>query len=402
MKPWLHVIGIGENGLDDLPPRLHPLIAEAEFIVGGRRHLDLIGRQHALEHEWHNPLSHSIAEILRWRNRRVVVLASGDPMNFGIGSVLARHIPIDEMKIHPSCSAFSLAAAALGWNLAEVACLSAHNRPMTSLSRELLPGRKLLVLTEDGMSAASCSKWLCEMGYGNSRMHVFEHLGGPKERYFNSIARQWPHDQGVADLNILGIECELDGSGMAFSHAPGLPDDCYCHDGKITKAEIRALTVSALQPMPGELLWDVGAGCGSVAIEWVRHHRLMQAIAIEQDEAKLHFIAKNAKVMGVPELRIVAGKAPEVLHDLPRPHAIFIGGGAHTHHLIDYCWESLLPGGRIVLNAVTTSAEGIAIAAFEKFGGEMVRLQIQRLAPVGRFKGWKPLMPVTQWRAVKA
>lgn len=402
MSVWLHVIGLGEGGAKDLSPHLQKLLDEAELIVGGRRHLDLIGPRSGLEHEWQNPISHSIAEIDRWRFRRVVVLASGDPMHFGIGVTLNKYIAADEMKIHPAPSSFSLAAAAMFWPLQEVACLSAHHRPLASLSRELLPGRKLLILTENGESPAACAEWLLNQGYGQSQMSVFEHIGGPKEYKRTFMAKDWPREEKTADLNIIAIECALNCDGEALSWAPGLPDEAYIHDGKITKSEARAVTMAGLRPMPGELLWDVGAGSGSVAIEWMRHHRLMQAIAVEQDETKLRQIHENAKQLGVPELRIVAGWAPDALKDLPSPHAIFIGGGARSPGLIETCWAALKPGGRIVMNAVTAEGEGVMLAAYAQYGGDMLRLQVQHLSPLGsKHKGWRPAMPLTQWRAVK-
>jgi precorrin-6Y C5,15-methyltransferase (decarboxylating) len=398
---WLHIIGLGEKGWADLPARLQDAISHAELIVGGRRHLDLIGKRAAPEHEWRTPLSHSIAEIVRWRGRRVVVLASGDPMHFGIGATLARHISPAEMEVDPAPSSFSLAAARLGWALQDVACLSIHNRPLAALGRELCPGRRLLVLTDSGSSPAQCAEWLTERGYGASLMTIFEHLGGPREHFIEAPARDWKSEWRVADLNLLAIECRLGGDGQPLSLAPGLPDDCYLHDGKITKAEVRSATLAALRPMVGDMLWDVGAGCGSVGIEWMRQHRAMRAAAIEHDEARLHMIATNARQLCVADLQIVAGSAPEALADLPSPHAIFIGGGIAQHGVVERCWDALLPEGRLVANVVTAEGEQAVFRAREKFGGDMVRFNVQRLDSVGSYQGWKPLMPITQWRAEK-
>jgi precorrin-6B C5,15-methyltransferase / cobalt-precorrin-6B C5,C15-methyltransferase len=325
-----------------------------------------------------------------------VILASGDPMWFGVGATLAGRFPLEETMVLPQAGAFSLAAARLGWPLADTATVTLHGRPLDRLALHLAPDARLLVLTEDGQAPAAIARYLTERGWGPSRLIVLERLGGPKERRLDGMAEDWPH-AAVADLNILAIECLPGPKAQVLSRVPGLPDYAFTHDGQLTKREVRAATLAAMAPLPGQLLWDVGAGCGSIAIEWRRAEPSAPVIAIERDAARRDLIQRNAAALGVPGLTIVAGEAPAVLKDLPAPDAVFIGGGLTVDGLAEACLAALKPRGRLVANAVTVEGEARLLALHGKHGGQLTRIAVSRAEPVGPFQGWRPLMPVTQW-----
>ena len=396
MSIWLNVIGIGEDGVEALPGALQALIEGAELIVGGERHLAMVPHAHAEKEAWASPLSLTLDEIWSRRGKPVVVLATGDPMHFGIGVALAKRVPAEEMAVHPHISAFSLAAARMRWPLADTECLTIHGRPLDLLAGAVAPGRRLLLLSHDGTSPADVARRLRELGYGASTMTVLEHMGGPRERSYSGRADAWAHPR-AADLNTLAVECRADANARALSLTPGLPDEAFQHDGQLTKREIRAATLSALRPLPGQLLWDVGAGCGSIAIEWLRTHRSLSAVAIESDAARQALIEKNAVALGTPQLKLMKGEAPSAYEDLPEPDAVFVGGGLGDRGVVEGAWERLKSGGRLVANAVTAEGEAHLFALRGKLGGDMTRLSIVRLAPLGELHGWKPLMPVTQY-----
>jgi precorrin-6Y C5,15-methyltransferase (decarboxylating) len=398
--PWLTVIGIGEDGLSGLPAIHRASIAAAKLIVGGERHLAMLGETQAETRSWDSPLSRTVDAILARRGQPVVVLATGDPMHFGIGVTLAKKVDKGEIAIHPHLSAFTLAAARLAWPLAEVECLTFHGRPIELLTAAVAPRRKLMILSHDSGTPALVAARLSGLGYGASRFVVLEHMGGSKERVREAKAEDWTvHD--VADLNTIAVDCVAGPHARIIHRGFGLPDEAFVHDGQLTKREIRAAALSALGPLPAELLWDIGAGCGSVAIEWLRHDRGLKAIAIERDPARAAMIRDNAAALGTPNLQLVEGAAPAGLAGLPAPDAIFIGGGAGNPGMIETAWAALKPGGRLVAHAVTMESEAALAAAFAAHGGEMSRLSVSRLTPVGPYHGWKPLMPVTQWRVVK-
>ena len=292
MSVWLQVIGIGEDGLESLPPRLRALIDDAEVLVGGERHLAMAPDAKGERLVWASPLSRTLDEIWARRGRKVVVLATGDPMHYGVGATLAKCVPAAEMKVHPHVSAFSLAAARLHWPLAEIECLSIHGRPFELLAGAAAPDRRLILLSNDGTSPATVARLLTELGYGTSEVTVLEHMGGPQERVYSGRADAWSFPR-AADLDSLAVHCRAEGAA-GQSLAPGLPDDAFQHDGQITKREIRAATLSALRPLPGQLLWDVGAGSGSISIEWLRTHRSLSAIAIEAEPERQQRIERNA------------------------------------------------------------------------------------------------------------
>ncbi len=401
---WLSVIGMGDDGLLSIGDRARRLIEAADLVVGGARHLELIPDARGRRLAWRSPLALTLEDIEAHRGQNVVVLASGDPMWFGVGDLLARTFGADEIQILPSVSSFSLAAARLGWPLHEVETVSLHNQPVSALRRSLAPNIRLILLTRNGETAREVASILTEQGFGPSRMLVFEHLGGEKERRVEATADSWPADD-MAALNVIAVECRQAPARLAPLHcsqAAGLPDDAFENDGMLTKQEVRAATLARLMPMPGQCLWDVGAGSGSIAIEWLRCSKRGRAVAIERDEERTNRIAGNAERLGTPELQIVGGKAPACLDNrLPSPDAIFIGGGITAPGMMDHCWNALDAGGRLVANVVTLEGERLLLDWQAEHGGDLVRIAISRAEKVGPYLGWRPGMPVTQYAAVK-
>jgi precorrin-6Y C5,15-methyltransferase (decarboxylating) len=328
------------------------------------------------------------------------VLATGDPLAYGIGSTLVRRVPIEEITIIPGASAFSLAAARLGWILAEVDCLTLHGRPLALLEPYIQPGAKLLLLSNGPETPAAVAARLLARGAGKSAMTALAHMGGSQESRISASAEDWG-DPEVPALNTLAVDCRLDAGAPLLPRVPGLPDEAFRNDGQMTKREQRAVTLAALAPVAGQLLWDVGAGCGSIAIEWMRAAPRARAIAVEHNKARIAMIAENAEALGAPQLQIVEGKAPAALEGLAPPEAVFLGGGLSTPGLIDACWTALKPGGRLVANAVTLEGEQVLTAWQSRAGGRLTRIAVARAEAVGPFRGWRPLMPVTQLSAVK-
>jgi precorrin-6Y C5,15-methyltransferase (decarboxylating) len=400
MIPWLSVIGIGEDGIDGLNASARAALEKAEVLVGGARHLAMVEDDGRPRIEWGNPLAATIEEICEKRGQLVAVLATGDPMWYGIGATLARNIAAGEMRIIPAPSAFSLAASRLGWALAEAECLTVHGRAVDRLRYFLAPDAHLIILSNDGDTPGAIADILVETGLGESQVNVLTHMSGPNEEMITKSAKDW-NDEMVADLNTVAIHCVAGPDYMPRSPAPGLHDEAFAHDGQLTKREIRAATIASLVPMPGQLLWDVGAGCGSVAIEWMRASPRAAAIAIEQDPVRGANIRDNALALGVPDLELIVAAAPGALSGLEAPDAIFIGGGLSAPALFDLCWQALKPEGRLVANSVTFEGEQILMDWAAKTGGQLVRYEISRVANLGKFSGWQPMKPVTQLRAVK-
>jgi precorrin-6B C5,15-methyltransferase / cobalt-precorrin-6B C5,C15-methyltransferase len=398
MAQWLAVIGIGDNGLAGLSPVAAALLAQADRVVGGKRHLDMLGDDARPQIAWSGPIAATIDQILIHRGTPVAILASGDPMCYGIGTTLMRHLPLAEMTIVPAPSAFSLACARLGWALPEVETISLCGRDPALLNVVLHPGARILVLSADRTTPANVAALLRDRGYGQTLITVLAHLGGPQESRMSGLAVDWV-DPDLPDLNTIALECPPGVSG--FSRFPGLPDDAYQHNGQLTKREVRAITLSSLAPLPGQLLWDVGAGSGAIGIEWMRSSPRCSAIAIESHPDRLQNIATNAHTLGVPNLQIIPGKAPAALIDLPTPDAIFIGGGLTVPEVFETCWVALRSGGRLVANGVTIETEQRIFELQKRYGGEINRIAIQRAAPVGKFLGWKAMAGVTQWVVVK-
>ncbi|MBI1208944.1 MAG: precorrin-6y C5,15-methyltransferase (decarboxylating) subunit CbiE [Azospirillum sp.] len=401
MTPWLSIVGIGEDGLEGLSPAGRALLDRATVVVGGARHLAMVPADGRERRAWPSPLEPLLDEIVTRRGEAICVLASGDPFLYGIGNTLVRRVPAEEMAVVPAPSAFSLAACRLGWPLAEIDTLSLHGRPPELLHAWIQPRARLLILTGDGGGPAAVAGLLTRRGYGPSQMTVLERIGGARERRRDGIAATWPAGPTAA-LNTVAVTCIAKPGIVALPRLAGLPDDAFRHDGQLTKREVRAVTLAMLAPGPDQRLWDVGAGCGSVAIEWLRSHRSCRAVAIESKPQRIALIAENASALGCPGLSIVGGNAPAALEGLPEPDAVFIGGGLGSAGLIERCWAALRPGGRLVANAVTLEGEQVLFDHLGRFGGSLSRLAVARAEPLGPHLAWRPLIPVTQYTATKS
>ncbi|AZF03395.1 precorrin-6y C5,15-methyltransferase (decarboxylating) subunit CbiE [Pseudomonas sp. R5-89-07] len=399
MSPWLTVVGIGEDGFKGLGRNARHALLRATRIIGAQRQLDLLPLCISGERQlWPSPFS--LAPVLARRGEPVCVLASGDPMFYGVGASLARQVATEELLILPAPSSVSLAAARLGWPLQEVVSVSVVARPLAAIHAHLASGVRLLVLSNDGSSPALIAALLAERGYGPSRLSVFEHLGGAQERRIDGIAQSWG-EPAVADLNLLAIDCLADPDAPRLSRLAGLPDAAFKHDGQLTKRDVRAITLARLAPMPGELLWDVGAGSGSIGIEWMRAHSSCRALAIEADEGRQALIEYNRDALGVPGLQLVRGTAPQALDGLEAPDAIFIGGGVTRDGVLDTCWQRLRPGGRLVANAVTLQSEMTLMNWRAEHGGELTRVHVAQAQPLGEFDTWRQALPITLLEVVK-
>jgi len=364
-------------------------------LVGGARHLGKVPQGAAERLVWERPLDRMIEAIAHRRGRKVTVLASGDPLWYGVGVTLARRFMRDEMTIVPQPSAFGLAAARLGWPVADCATITLCGRPLDTLRLHLAPGRRILALSENGDTPRAAAQLLTGLGWGPSQLVVLAHLGGVRESVVEAQAQDWG-DRRAPALNTLAITCRGIPGARALPLLAGLPDDAFEHDGQLTKREVRAATLAALAPLPGETLWDVGAGCGSIAIEWLRAGAGRSAIAIERAAGRAAVIARNANALGVPELRIVAGTAPAALVGLPAPDAIFVGGGSGAPGLLPCLWTGLRPGGRLVANVVTAEGEARLLDWHKRYGGTLTRVAISRAEPSGPQHLWRSLAPVTQ------
>lgn len=393
MLPWLTVVGIGEDGFAGLGKQARRALLGATRIVGAPRQLQLL--PHCLRAErldWPSPFS--LEPVLALKGEPVCVLASGDPMLFGVGASLARQVPAEQMLTLPAPSSCALAAARLGWPLQDTPIISVVARPLSALTAHLANGVRLLVLSNDGSSPRAIAELLRDHHFGPSQMTVLEHLGGPLEKRYGGLAADWG-DALAADLNVVAIDCRAAVTAPRRSRLAGLPDDAFRHDGQLTKRDIRAMTLARLAPQPGELLWDVGAGCGSIGIEWMRAHPSCRALAIEADEGRQAFIEHNREVLGVPGLQLVRGRAPTALHGLEAPDAIFIGGGVTRAGVFEACWAALKPGGRLVANAVTLQSEAALMQWRGQYGGDLTRLHIAQAQPLGEFDTWRQALPIT-------
>ena len=402
-QAWLTVVGIGDDGYAGLGRDARRALFDAAIVTGGARHLAMLpARVRARREPWPQPFSVDALLTHRESNVRVCVLASGDPMLFGVGATLARSVAPGEMRVLPAPSSLSLAAARLGWALQDTAMVSLVGRPVDALRRHLHTRSRVLALSADGRTPAALAALLADAGFGATRLAVFEHLGGPLERRIDGRADAW-HVDGVAALNLVAFECESDAQAHArgWTLTPGLPDEAYRHDGQLTKRDVRALTLARLAPTAGALLWDVGAGSGSIGIEWMRSHAACRAIAIEAHAERQRFIEHNRAALGVPGLQLVAGRAPEALAGLATPDAVFIGGGVTTPGVLDACWAALAPGGRLVANAVTVQSEAVLVAWRAQHGGTLTRIGIGEAQPLGGFDTWRQALPVTLYEAVK-
>lgn len=400
MTPWLSVVGIGEDGLAALSPAARALVAAAATLIGGDRHLAMIPPDGRPRLTWGDNLRQAIGRIESLRGTQVCVLASGDPFDYGIATALARRFAVDEMTVVPAPGAFALACARLRWSRPEVETLTLHGRPLALLDLHLRPGARLLILSEDGDTPAAVARYLSERGFGPSPMTVFEHMGGNLERRFDGTAASWSEDR-TADLNTIAVDCVAAPGARIVPRVAGLADALYEHDGQLTKHEIRAATIAALMPLPGQMLWDVGAGCGSVAIEWLRAEPSAQAVAIERHAGRLAMIARNALTFGVPRLAVIDGVVPSALAGLPPPDAAFVGGAVAAPGVLEACWTALPSGGRLVANSVSLEAEARLIAFHHEHGGELIRFAISHADAIGRMTVMRPAMPVLQYAGTK-
>jgi precorrin-6B C5,15-methyltransferase / cobalt-precorrin-6B C5,C15-methyltransferase len=440
---WLHIIGVGERGPRELSPAYKLLLNYADNVVGPRRFLDdlepvnrpgasgdLFNPEFVTKRsfeavaralagdldearpqqtygdgrtiiEWESPLETMIEQILKLRDTPTVILASGDPMWFGIGATLSRYLVSSEYVVHSHPSAFQLAAARLHWPLQSVSTLSIHGRPVELLSPHILPGNKILALTTDHATVDLAIELLEDRGYGRSIVSTLENLGGADERVTTEEAIDF-ETRSIGDFYVLGIDCVPDLNADLLPPVPGLPDEAFVNDGQITKREVRAATIAKLAPFPGAVLWDVGAGCGSVAIEWMRSARDAKAVAFEREGERLQMIAVNAGALGVPHIEIEPGEAPATFVRKAPPDAIFMGGDVGNDDLFDACWSALKSGGRLVANAVTLDGEHALYSRHLQLGGELTRIDISVLDRVGGHRAFKPRMTVTQWVVTKA
>ncbi len=399
-EKWITVVGIGEDGLDGLVQAARAVVESAEVLVGGERHLSKVPVGDEIRIDWTDGFEAAFDAMEQHMGQRVVVLASGDPLNFGIGSNVIRHFGTGPVTVLPAPGAFSLACARMGWSLADVRCLTVHGRALAAVNLHLVSGQRLLILSRDAGTPTELAALLTARGFGPSALTVLANMGGEDIRQ-DGTAQAWAHLPG-GDLNTIAVDCLAgdDSDRGAWTRVPGLPDESYEHDGQITKREVRAATLARLAPLPGRVLWDVGAGAGSIAIEWLRCEPSAKAVAFERNPERAARIARNAETLGVPGLKIVEGEAPAVLSGLaPAPDVVFVGGGVSVPGLLEACWQALPAGGRLVANAVTVEAERALLAFQNEFDGELVRLAISRARPMGA-KGnltvIKPMMAVTQ------
>jgi precorrin-6B C5,15-methyltransferase / cobalt-precorrin-6B C5,C15-methyltransferase len=401
VRRWLSIIGIGEDGLDGLSPAARTLIAQASLVVGGRRHLSLIAP--AVNGEtltWPSPPQAAFPAILARRGTPVSVVATGDPFFYGIGSLLARDVRPEEIICLPAASSFSLAASRLGWAVQDCALVTLHGRMLERILPHFQPRARILALSWDQTTPARLAALLTHHGFGDAVIRVCEAMGGPRERLRRTTAETFGLDD-IDPLNLVALEIGDAVRARVIPLTQGLPDAWFEHDGQLTRQDVRAVTLAALAPRHGELLWDIGAGSGSVGIEWMLASAANRTIAIERDPIRAGRIARNAASLGVPDLAIVTATAPAALHDLPNPDAVFIGGGATTEGVITTAWAALPQGGRMVVNGITLETQAILIQHFRMLGGSLKTIQIAHADPVGRFHGMRPSMPVTQWAVTK-
>ena len=400
---WLAIIGIGEDGWDGLGAEARGLIAAADLLYGGIRHLahlpDAIAQRSRVA--WPSPMAAAVRDILEHhRNqKKIAVLGSGDPMLYGVGVSLTRDLEPKEFRVIPQVSAFALACARLGWPAAETTLISLVARPIEQVMRFLVPDQRLILYSEDGTTPAKVAQLLTRAGYGGSHMHVFENLGGPAEQHHTGTPATWT--QPCGNLNLIALVCVVDQSTLPLALTPGLPESAFETDGQLTKREVRAATLARLAPLPGQLLWDVGAGTGTVGIEWMRTHPSCACTAFEEKPHRAALILRNAKKLGVPGLNVLEGCAPHTFLEAPSPHAIFIGGGIGTRGLLEACWDRLRPQGKLIANAVTIESEGLLAAWQKLYGGELIRIQVARAEKIGTVYAWRQMMPITQLAVTK-
>ena len=392
--PWLTIVGVGEDGAEGLPPASRIAIQQASVILGPPRHLDLVqGLGAARRMEWPVPFADGLPMLLQLRGQNVVVVASGDPFWFGAGSVISRHLNDGEWQALPGPSCFALTAAHMGWPLERVACLGLHAAPLARMRPHLAPDVRLIVTLRDGAAVDALAEYLVKAGFGASRLCVLEHLGGPHQRIIHCQAQALPAE--TFDHPVCAA-IHVTGDGAAMTCVSGRPDVWFDSDGQMTKRPVRALALSALAPLPGQLLWDIGGGSGSIAIEWLLSHPSTEAISIETRADRAGRIDQNAKRLGVDRLQVVTGAAPAALDGLPDPHAVFIGGGLSSV-LLDVLITRLPAGTRLVAHAVTLESEACLTAARLAHGGDLLRIELAKAGALGPRLGWSASYPIVQW-----
>jgi precorrin-6B C5,15-methyltransferase / cobalt-precorrin-6B C5,C15-methyltransferase len=394
----IEVIGIGAGGWESLAEPERHLMQEAQLVLGGQRLLDLLpqfpGQTRA---SWPSNLREALPQLVRGHDdQRVVVVASGDPLLHGVGSTLIDLFGVESVRIHPALSSVSLAAARMGWPVGSYEVVRIRTPEADEIRRYLAPRRRLVILSRDGSTPGIVGRLLGEAGFGPSALTVLADLGSPSEARWDD---SWPTD--LPALHVLCVTCRPDRLSSAWSIAAGLSDDTFDHDGQLTKQDVRASALAHLRPIPGQLLWDVGAGAGSIGIEWARAHPSCRTVAVERDLARAKRIRLNATRLGVCDLEVVEGEAPGVLRGLPVPDAVFVGGGASIE-MIDFSWTALAPAGRLVAHAVTMQTEAVLVDAWRRLGGQLTRISVESMQPIGSYDGWQPARPVVQWAVQKA
>jgi precorrin-6Y C5,15-methyltransferase (decarboxylating) len=395
---WLSIVGVGEDGLDGLSPAAARLLAQAPFVIGGARHLAMLGPSIAETMEWPSPFERGIEAVKARRGAPTCVLASGDPFLYGVGATLAAHVPPEETICLPAPSSLSLAAAKLGWALQDCVIISLHGRPLERILPHLRPSARLLVLSWDETTPEKLAGLLVARGLGPSRLVVMSALGGTRERIVETTAEAF-QPREINPLNVVAIEIEAAPEAPYVPLTPGLPDEWYESDGQLTKREVRAITLSALAPWPGAGLWDLGAGSGSIAIEWMLAHPRNRAWAVEARADRAALITRNAAALGAPDLAVLNGEALALMQGLPAPDAIFVGGGGAV--VIDAAWELLPARRRFVANAVTIETQTILAERRRRHGGDLISIAIARPEQVGSHHAWRSALPVVQWSATK-
>ncbi|WP_339631691.1 precorrin-6y C5,15-methyltransferase (decarboxylating) subunit CbiE [uncultured Sneathiella sp.] len=400
MTAWLSIVGIGEDGIEAISPSATRAIESATLLVGGERHLAMLPEDERERKTWPSPLMILVNEIMARRGEKICILATGDPMQYGIGVTFAKRLPAEEIAIFPSRSAFSLAAARLGWDLARTDTITLHGRPLEMIIPHLAPDARILALSDSGETPSRVAHLLTSRGLGESVMAVLEHMGGAREGIHQGTADQFA-GKSFRDFNTIAVHCPPQSNAKMYPSIPGLADEAFEHDGQLTKREVRSATLSALGPFPGQLLWDIGAGCGSVAIEWMRCDPRNRAIAVEARKDRFDLIEKNRVNLGVPQLKTLNATAPDALVGLEAPDAIFIGGGLNVEGIFEASWKALKPGGRLVANAVTIEGEQRLFQLHDSYDGALTRLNYSRAEKIGGFTSWKPFRQITQLRLVK-
>lgn len=387
------VIGIGADGMPGLSEASRRELQRATVIYGSKRQLALLDDSIAApRREWPSPMLPALQRLLDDHTEDIHIVASGDPLMHGIGGTLLRLFGPDRVTVLPHVSSMTLACARMGWTVPDTEVISLVTAAPHTAVR---PGGRAIVLSCDRSTPQTLAVLLNAHGRGDSELTVLEQLGGAAEHRRDGTARQWAADppSGVDDLNVIAVRYLPD------ERVSSLPDDAFLHDGQITKHAIRAVTLAALAPRPGERLWDVGAGSGSIAVEWCRGARGCTAVAFERNESRRSNVEFNAAAYGVSiELR---GEAPDAFDGAETPSAIFIGGGLTRPGLLDACVEYLPVGGRLVANAVTVESEAFVAQAYSRLGGELRRFQHYQGESVGGFTGWRPRLPITQWQVTK-